>query len=261
MIFLKLGGSLITEKAIERKAHRAVIKRLAGEIAAYAASPQAEPLLLGHGSGSFGHHAAARFQTHQGASTSQDWHGVNQVWQAAAELNQIVTAAMLAAGLEAISFAPSASAMCQAGELISMAHEPISAALAAGLLPVVYGDVAFDTQQGAAIVSTEAVFSYLAEKLRPSRILLAGLAAGIFRDYPANEDLITHFHRPDLAASDLAGSSETDVTGGMLSKVQFALQLKTSLPTTEIQIFSGEAPEAVLAALGGAHIGTVIEAD
>lgn len=260
MIFLKLGGSLITDKAAARSARRQTLARLADEIATYLASPSAEPLLLGHGSGSFGHPAAERHQTHQGASSLQDWQGFSQVWQAAAELNQIVTSTMRTAGLAALSFAPSASAVCRDGELISLAHEPIAAALDAGLLPIVYGDVAFDQVQGSAIVSTEAVFSYLAQQLNPSRLLLAGMENGVYRDYPARTELISRFQRRDLTEAELSGASETDVTGGMLSKVTFALDLAERQPTLEIQIFSGESPQAVLAALKGEKIGTWIRA-
>ncbi len=56
---VKLGGSLLTEKARPETARPAVIARLAAEIAA-AAPRLAEPLIIAHGSGSFGHVAARR---------------------------------------------------------------------------------------------------------------------------------------------------------------------------------------------------------
>jgi len=102
--FLKLGGSLITEKHQERTARPQVLKRLAGEIAA---ARQRDPnlrLVLGHGSGSFGHVPARRYGTRQGVHTPEEWQGFVAVWRAAVELNHKVMEALAAAGLPALDF-------------------------------------------------------------------------------------------------------------------------------------------------------------
>ena len=53
--FLKLGGSLITDKSRPQTARLDVLERLASEIAqAYHKHPDLS-LVIGHGSGSFGH--------------------------------------------------------------------------------------------------------------------------------------------------------------------------------------------------------------
>ena len=49
MIFLKLGGSLITDKTGVEAARPAVLARLAAEIAAARAAQPGLPLLIGHG--------------------------------------------------------------------------------------------------------------------------------------------------------------------------------------------------------------------
>ena len=58
LIFLKLGGSLLTDKTRPQALRPDVLGRLAGEIAAALAARPALWLLIGHGSGSFGHVAA-----------------------------------------------------------------------------------------------------------------------------------------------------------------------------------------------------------
>jgi len=59
LIFLKLGGSLITEKSVWETARREVIERAAQEVKE-AFEERAFQLLLGHGSGSFGHYPARK---------------------------------------------------------------------------------------------------------------------------------------------------------------------------------------------------------
>ena len=58
----------------------------------------------------------------------------------------------------------------------------------------------------------------------------------------------------------VGGSRETDVTGGMLSKVEQMLKLTGEIPDLSIQIFSGEKPGNLKKALKGVHIGTIISA-
>ena len=61
--FLKLGGSLITDKRQPETPRMDVIERLAQEIAAARAANPSLQLVLGHGSGSFGHIYARQYGT------------------------------------------------------------------------------------------------------------------------------------------------------------------------------------------------------
>ena len=48
-----------------------------------------------------------------------------------------------------------------------------------GSVPVVFGDVALDEVRGGTIISTEEIFAWLAVRLRPQRVILAGEVAGV----------------------------------------------------------------------------------
>lgn len=260
MIFLKLGGSLITDKAARERARHQVIERLAGEIReALLAKPETR-LLIGHGSGSFGHPAAAQWGTLGGARTNQDWRGFAEVWSAANRLHRIVMDALGGVGLSALSFPPSASAIADRGEIVELAVDPIRRALEAGLLPVVYGDVAFDRSRGATILSTERVLRQLASSLRPKRILLAGIEQGVYADYPAREQLLSELTQAMLPEIRLETAESTDVTGGMEHKVQEAFKLAHAEGHPEVRIFSGETSGNVQAAVLGYALGTRIVA-
>jgi len=66
LVFCKLGGSIITDKRHTSTARPDVIERLAREIAQAVKDRPALRLLLGHGSGSFGHVVAKKYHVHQG---------------------------------------------------------------------------------------------------------------------------------------------------------------------------------------------------
>ncbi|MCP4417415.1 MAG: isopentenyl phosphate kinase family protein [Chloroflexi bacterium] len=243
-IFLKLGGSLITDKTKTESIRADVLARLAAEIAQARRENPTFRLLLGHGSGSFGHVVAAKYGTRQGVADAASWHGFAEVSDAAARLNRLVMAALLTADVPAVSLPPSASVMCENGRIQQIATENVQAALAAGLVPVVYGDVAFDSVQGGTIISTEEVMNALAGQLRPSWLLLAGETEGVFDLQQQIIPTISQSNYAEVAAA-LGGSHGTDVTGGMATKVQGMLALLEQFPHLSIRIFSGLEPNSV----------------
>lgn len=260
LVFLKLGGSLITDKDTPQTARLEVLKRLAAEIGAARARNPGLRLLLGHGSGSFGHVPAKKYGTRHGVSTPAEWLGFAEVWQQANALNRLVIDALVSAGLPALTFPPSALISARRRQVADFNLAPLNAALAANLLPVVHGDVVFDAGIGGTIFSTEDVFAYLAPRLRPERLLLAGLEAGVWADYPACTQLVEVIYPGNFAAiaPALGGSASVDVTGGMLDKVQQSLGLCRELPGLEVLIFSALPTGQLAAALSGESPGTRI---
>jgi isopentenyl phosphate kinase len=243
LTFLKLGGSLITNKSIPETPRLDALQNIAQEIKhALNAQPELR-LVIGHGSGSYGHVAATQYQTHRGVETPDQWRGFAKVAIAAARLNNLVVEALDHAGVPVFRVQPSASAIAEAGDLVSMATEPIEAALAAGLVPLVFGDVAFDRNQGGAIISTEGIFSYLARRFHPQRMLLAGDYEGV-RD--ADGSVVREITRDNVGMLEnaLGGSAHADVTGGMASKVESMLTLCEQIPALTVRIFSGDEVEA-----------------
>ena len=260
--FLKLGGSLITDKANPHTPRVDALARLAVEIAAAQQEQPQMALLLGHGSGSFAHVPASCYGTRQGVHTPEQWRGFVEVWREAAILNHIVLDALSAAGLPAVAFPPSASVTAAGGRLAAWDVTPLRLALENGLLPVVYGDVIFDSEQGGTIFSTEDLFVHLAAEFRPTSLLLAGLEEGVWADYPQCTrlvDEITPQNRAQVAPG-IGGSAATDVTGGMASKVQQSLELVQQIPGLQVRIFSGEVAGNVRRALLGEALGTLIHA-
>ncbi|MBX3047849.1 MAG: hypothetical protein KIT46_07530 [Anaerolineales bacterium] len=255
--FLKLGGSLLTHKDQPATSRPEVIQRAAGEIAAARRANPDLRLLLGHGSGSFGHVPAKQHNTRAGVRNPADWLGFVEVWRQAGALNRLVMDALAKAGLPAIAFPPSAAGQAQAGHLAAWQSGPLQAALDAGLLPVVYGDVVFDAEWGGTIASTEDVFVYLAPLLQPSRILLAGDEDGVYAGYGGvDARLLPELSAADRASMGAGAAAGADVTGGMAGKVGAMFPLLDALPDCEIRIFSGLRPGNLAQVLAGEPLGT-----
>jgi isopentenyl phosphate kinase len=274
LIFLKLGGSLITDKTQPYTPRLDMIEDVALQIStALRAQPDLR-LVIGHGSGSFGHVAASEYQTRDGfvprasplihrerdKTEENYWKGFSEVWYQASSLNRFVMKALNKTNVASIALPPSANVIASDGRVSIWETTAIRMALAAGLVPVIYGDVTFDEVRGGTILSTEDLFSFLAPALSPERILLAGLEAAVWEDFPARTRKIESITPQSFAKirEGVGKADGADVTGGMEAKVTQMLDLVQQTPGLKIQIFSGAEPGNILRAITGETLGTWI---
>ena len=277
LVFLKLGGSLITDKTQPYTVRLDKLSELSKEIRQGLASMPNLRLVLGHGSGSFGHYAVKEYLTplqllpnsasfgsaSQNLGGEKGARGFTEVWYRASQLNRYVMESLHEAGMPAMAIQPSAGIVSKNGIVENWELAPLEAALKEGIVPVVYGDMAFDEVKGGAVLSTETLMFYLAHQLKPSRILLAGIEAAVWADFPVRKqkvEKITPVSYKELA-NKVGGSQSVDVTGGMKSKVEEMLALVKEIPNLKVQIFSGEEAGNTEKALRGAEIGTMITAE
>ncbi|MFH1906795.1 MAG: isopentenyl phosphate kinase [Chloroflexota bacterium] len=260
LTFLKLGGSLITDKTRPYTPRVDKLAELAAQIAAVRRLDPDLRLVLGHGSGSFGHAAASQNWPANSKWEAEDWRGFAEVWYQASALNRLVMDALHSADVPAISFPPSAANQAKDGTIEDWYLKPLQNALEAGILPVIFGDVAFDATLNGTILSTEDLFFTLAYHLHPQRILLAGLEKGVWADFPARSKLVNVITPENYGSfsAGMVGAAGMDVTGGMRDKVEQMLRLVEQVAGLEVLIFSGEAPDAVKNALLGMNTGTLL---
>jgi isopentenyl phosphate kinase len=276
LVFLKLGGSLITDKTQPYTPLLDVMDDLALQIKTALRTHPSLHLVVGHGAGSFGHVPASEYHTRDGlppratplAHRVRDendksyWKGFAEVWYQASSLNRFIMKALHNAGIPAISLPPSSSVIASNGQVSYWDMTPIRMALAAGIVPIVFGDTVFDEVRGGTILSTEDLFMHLARALHPERILLAGLEAAVWEDFPERTKKIETITPQSFneVKDGVGKSAAADVTGGMESKVRQMLELVEGNPELKIQIFSGTEPGNIVLVLTGDTLGTEIRA-
>jgi len=275
LVFLKLGGSLITDKTQPYTPLLDMMDDLALQIRTALQTHPELRLVIGHGAGSFGHVPASEYRTRDGlppqptplahrerdGSEDNYWKGFAEVWYQASTLNRYVMKALHKAEISAIALPPSSSVIASDGQVAIWETTPIRMALASGIVPVIFGDVTYDEIRGGTILSTEDLFMHLAHALNPERILLAGLEAAVWADFPARTkkiETITPASFEQVSAG-VGKSHGADVTGGMESKVRQMLALASASPDLTIQIFSGTEPGNLVRALTGETLGTLIK--
>jgi isopentenyl phosphate kinase len=227
LVLIKLGGSLITDKRRAATPRPRRLSHLAQQLASRRLGGPAP--VLGHGSGSFGHPAAALYRLQDGISSHRQLEGVSRTQGLARELHRLVVGTLERAGALPFSLPPGAFMVAEQGEPVVTCPEPLLRALDLGLLPVVFGDVVTDRQRGIAICSTEAVFLTLARDLlragrRIDRALWLGDTPGLLD--PAGRTIATVDSSIwSSLRREVAPASGVDVTGGMALRVETALAL------------------------------------
>lgn len=255
---IKLGGSLITDKTKELHFRQDVMHRLAQDIASILQNHSQLQLIIGHGSGSFGHTEAHKYRTIAGVHSDEEWMGFAKVAQVASQLSFLVTGALLDAGVPAFRLQPSASTLVEDSNVVDMNVHNMKLALSQGLVPLVHGDVAFDTKQGGTITSTETLFTFLVKKLDVSRIILLGEVDGVFDSEQCVIPQITPKNLDNYADA-LGRSKGVDVTGGMYQKVLDMVNLVRDYPQLSITIANGLTEDILTQILSGdKNVGTTI---
>jgi isopentenyl phosphate kinase len=255
LVLIKIGGSLITDKRRPGSLRRGILDRISREVAAAARTRQ---ILLGHGSGSFGHAAAVRHGLTRGPVPPSRVRGVAATQDRAARLHRKVIAALESAGAMPFSLAPSSFVTAREGRPVSLRAEPIELALEMGLLPVVFGDVVLDRSWGASICSTETVFLAVARRLlrsgrRIRRAVWLGATDGV---YDGAGRTIPRIEPGGLRRirGQLLDAEGIDITGGIRHRLRTAVTLaRLGIPST---IIDGRTPGMLQRALSGRAVGT-----
>lgn len=235
---IKLGGSLITDKSQAKSFRSDIVRQVARQIARIRNSDAQRRIILGHGSGSFGHFEARKHGTADGVRTDQERLGFAQVGAVAAELSVLVLKELIAAGLPAMRFQPSSTMISRNRQIIAFDVRALALALDRRIVPLIHGDIALDETTNGTIVSTESIFSHVVGPLQVRRIILLGEVAGVL---DSKGELIpcirpSSFHEAHAA---LAGSGGVDVTGGMRQKVETMVHIVREHPSLEVTIADG----------------------
>lgn len=230
IILVKLGGSIITDKAKPYTLRSKVLQRLAKELTT---SPY--PLIISHGAGSFAHTSAQKYGGMQGYTNTL---GLATVAKDALSLNTIVVNALIQVGIPALPFRSLNTVITREGTIQESFFCPLIEALRQGFIPVVYGDVLLDASWKSTIYSGEKILGEIAAYLLQRNyqihsVIEVGITDGVYTQKHLRIPTITQTSWPKVVKEITKGHSP-DVTGGMQHKIEEALLLTERNITTNI---------------------------
>lgn len=251
MRLVKLGGSVITRKDQPMAFRPRVTRRLARELAPFTG----ERLVVVHGAGGFGHIRAAQYDLAHGLHEREQEMGAAIVQRDVRDLNLRVIDALVAEGIPAVSIPAGSYLELEGGRMVHFDAVPFQRALARGLVPVTFGDVLMDTEQGVSIASGDLLMAALAAVFRPQMSVFVTKVDGVFEGDPADPgSRLLASVSPETArvADASAGEGVADVTGSMSGKLEEAFQVAASSGDT--WIIGGGRPGRLRSLLEGRNV-------
>ena len=174
-------------------------------------------------------------------------------------LNQIIVDTLLEVGVPAFAISPSSMLVTSDKRLVDIDLSIIKELLSIGLVPVMYGDAVMDTKQGFAILSGDQLVVRLVTELEGERVIFGSDVDGIFTSNPKiDEDakLIKNYSLSNMTA-EVGDTTFTDVTGGMLGKLQEAEDAVKA--GSEVLFINATKKDRVKSALKGEKVmGTIL---
>lgn len=260
LVIIKLGGSVITDKASHKPIFRKKeVKRLVGEIVA-AMKKKNFDLILVHGAGSFGHPVAKRYNIHKGYLGKESSRGFALTKKALSDLNQLFWQECLSGGLVSCVVEPSAVIESANGKIQKFDTAFIENLVRKAIVPILFGDAVFDSKMGFSICSGDAIVSYLARKFKASKVIFVSDVEGVYDKSPKlfkDAKLIPEVNEENFEGvlKSMVVHNKNDVSGEMRGKI---IAAKNDLGGFKVRIINGLSPRTLEAVLGGNRVGTSI---
>ena len=219
-------------------------------------------LIIVHGAGSFGHPPAKKYKIGEKFDESeypQKRIGFCETQNAVKKLNMYICEAFIDEGLPVVAI-PASSFMRATNKRITDGNlDSFKRYLEKGFIPVIYGDVVLDDELEICVISGDQLIQYLAKNLNPDMVVLGTDVDGVYNKNPKTHDDAIFFDKfsslDDLDT--LEGTTNVDVTGGMVGKIKELLYLADL--GIESKIINAEVEDNVFKVLENEKVkGTVI---
>ncbi|MCS7133896.1 MAG: isopentenyl phosphate kinase [Candidatus Caldarchaeum sp.] len=222
LVVLKIGGSVITEKKMDKIFRADVMERIAREVARCWPTP----LIIIHGAGSYGHPLARKYRIDEGFREQRQLEGFVKTLQQVKELNRLVVDSLIEAGIGSVGM-PASNLFITRKGVIETAHlNMLFSALDLGIIPVTCGDAVFDRELKFTVLSGDQIAIHLAKSLKASRIVYATDVDGVYEidRYTKEKRLIEKLEYRKHTTLYYGEVEGDDVTGGMFNKVETAFE-------------------------------------
>jgi len=223
MFIIKLGGSVITNKAKECCFKQEIVDRLAAEL-----RHANKEVILVHGAGSFGHILAKKYKLNDGFKQKNQIEGFARTQAMVQQLNNLVLTSLHNHKIPAVSIPPHAVLSLSNHTLSRMDYNVFKKYLALGFMPVSFGDVAIDNLLGFSICSGDLLVELLAAEFKPEKVIFVLDEDGLYSTNPKTDKKATFLEKvtvKELEQLTTHLDAHADVTKGMEGKLHTIKQI------------------------------------
>jgi isopentenyl phosphate kinase len=256
---LKIGGSVVTKKATKDLIiNKEIIKSAGQEIKQWQIAHPNDKLILIHGAGGPSHHLAKEYSLTKGALNKKiRWQGSILSRIANQSLNLSILKTFVQSGLSVIPIHTGSVIIQNNKSINSFNLKTLSLALKNDHIPLMYGEMVFDTKLGMTICSGDTIASFLTTKFNIKKVFFATDVNGVFDKDPYlhnDAELIKKINFRDIFNRNISikTSHNEDVTGGLRGKLKSFENISKKNNLKEIVIFNGLTHGSYLTALNNA---------
>jgi isopentenyl phosphate kinase len=236
MLLIKLGGSIITNKAKPLSPRRKTIDNIVRSL-----KKTNEDIIIVHGGGSYGHYWSVKYDMHT-KPKKYDVRGVSIVKNSMIELNKIILDSFLKNKLNPYCLPPTDFMIGDKQNTKKI--KEIKKIANSGMIPITYGDALWYGNKKSYILSGDKIMSILAKILRPRLSIFVLNVDGLYEDLKTKK-LFSEFKNEKISVKKIS----MDVTGGMSRKVQEAS--KISKMGLKVFFVNGNKPDRIVNAIKG----------
>ncbi|GAB4218996.1 MAG: isopentenyl phosphate kinase [Candidatus Microgenomates bacterium] len=261
LIFIKLGGGLITDKTTPLKINDDVIDSLIFQLKHIIGQRNDLNFIIGNGAGSFGHYFAEKYKTENGY-VNFSLEGLVQIHHSVLTLNKIIIDKLIENKINCFTIHPSSFIFSSNKKTKKILVDQIIGLLNQKIIPLVYGDVIIDEKIGSVVYSTEKIFNELIKKLyKKFRIEGVIYCTDVDGVYDEKQKVIEKITNDDLRnlKKNIYKIKGFDVSGGMLHKIEESLKIAKKYNIKTL-IFNGYKDSNLLRYfMGEKVVGTIVK--
>jgi isopentenyl phosphate kinase len=231
LLVIKLGGSLFTDKSTPYKLKEEVIKAVAVEIKECIDLGLIKSLVIVHGVGSFGHPPVLKYNLHKGFRNKDQLISMSKTQQIVNEFRKAIAITFIEEGVPINLMHASSMVVGSKMVITDHAFSSLEGFLSLGMVPLIGGDMMFDTSMGFSVCGGDQLAVVISRVLHAKQLLFATDVPGVFDKDPKSEknaQLLREININEIEQlfSKTNETAKTDASGKMRGKLRSLTLIK-----------------------------------
>ena len=234
IVILKLGGSLLTDKSTPYKLREKVLKAVAVEIKECIELELIKSLVIVHGVGSFGHPPVLKYNLHKGFRNKDQLISMSKTQQIVNEFRKTIATTFLEEGIPINLMHASSMVVGDKMVITDYTFNSLKGFLSLGMVPLIGGDMMYDTSMGFSVCSGDQIAVVLSRVLHAKQLLFATDVPGVFSKDPKSGEhahLLREININEIEQllSAPNETTKTDASGKMRGKLLSLASIKDQI--------------------------------
>ncbi len=234
LTLIKLGGSILTDKNTPYTANEELISSIAKEIKECLDAGLIEDLIIIHGVGSFGHVPVLKHKLHLGFQNTEQLLPMSQTQHEINEFRLKLTRNFIDAGIPVNLLHASSFCISEKMNISEFFMEAVKGYMSLGMIPLIGGDMLYDTKMGFSVGSGDQFMVLYAKNLTADTMIFVSDVDGVYTADPKKDPdaKIIYSLKIEMLKGIIENTDSAhlkDVSGAMKGKLKAIYSLKDEI--------------------------------